>query len=172
MRFDFLTHHIDINNDDRGLSCRGSRGGLVDMNEWIIGIIAVVGEVVVTTITGLIVQHLWKKRVKEKEELEALREKERVAAEQNRCELVKQSIHDELKPLREDVDLMKHSMQKDIRRSLRQDAQFYRNRGYATHQEKTEFDELYWAYHNLGKNGVVDHDHDEVMSLPEEPKGE
>ena len=58
-------------------------------------------------------------------------------------------------------------MQKDIRRSIRQDGKLLSDRGWASQQEKTEFDELYWAYHNLGRNGVVDALHDQVMHLPE-----
>lgn len=97
-----------------------------------------------------------------------MREQKRQAAEQKRCDDMKTSIHEEFKPVIADMDLMKKAMQKDIRRSLRQDAVYYIKRGWASHQEKTEYDELYWCYHNLGKNGVVDHDHDKVMNLPEE----
>ena len=70
----------------------------------------------------------------------------------------------------EDLDLMKKTMQKDVRRSLRQDGDMYVRRGWASHQEKTEYDELYWAYHNLGRNGVMDSLHDKVMDLPTEPQ--
>ena len=65
---------------------------------------------------------------------------------------------------------MKKTMQKDVRRSLRQDGDMYVRRGWASHQEKTEYDELYWAYHNLGRNGVMDSLHDKVMDLPTEPQ--
>ena len=81
-------------------------------------------------------------------------------------------IKADIKPIADDMDLMKKTMQKDVRRSLRQDGKMYIDRGYASQQEKTEFDELYWAYHNLGKNGVVDVLHEEVMHLPDEPKGD
>ena len=97
-----------------------------------------------------------------------MRERNRQAAEDKRCNDMKTSIHEEFKPVIADMDLMKKAMQKDIRRSLRQDAALYIRRGWASHQEKTEYDELYWCYHNLGKNGVVDHDHEKVMNLPEE----
>lgn len=56
---------------------------------------------------------------------------------------MKCAIHEEFKPVLIDMDLMKRGMQKDIRRSLRQDASFYISRGWATAQEKTEYDELY-----------------------------
>lgn len=142
------------------------------MQGWIVGIICTVAELVITTVVGFLLKRWWDKREEEKKELERLREEQRARVEQARCETVKQSLHNELKPIKQDMLLMKRAMQKDIRRSLRQDAQLYRNRGYASHQEKTEFDELYWVYHNLGKNGVVDRDHEDVMNLPEQRQGE
>jgi len=171
------------------------------METWIVGIIIAVVNTVITTIAGLIIKHLWDKKQKEKEELEALREEKRAAGEQKRCELVKTAVHDEVVQLEDkvkeefvksrteakediqgvkqevdninkDLTSMKKTMQKDTRRSLRQDAELYIKRGWATGQEKTEYDELYWCYHNLGKNGVVDSDHKKVMELPDAPKGE
>ena len=171
------------------------------METWIIGIILAAVEVAITTAAAFIVTAILKKKAAEKEELEKLREEKRAAGEQHRCELVKAAIHeeviqlekdltqksierhkdikDEIQSVKEEVDTvkadlgsMKKTMQKDTRRSLRQDAAFYIRRGWATGQEKTEYDELYWCYHNLGKNGVVDSDHEKVMKLPESPEGE
>lgn len=171
------------------------------MEGWIVGLIMGAIELVITTILGLIIKTWWNKKQKEKEELEKLREEKRTTSEQKRCELVKLAVHEEViqlenkvkeefkesrKEAKEDIrevkqeveninnDLisMKKTMQKDTRRSLRQDADLYIKRGWATSQEKTEYDELYWCYHNLGKNGVVDSDHKKVMELPDAPKGE
>ena len=149
--------------------------------EWIIAVVVLVGETIITTIVGLIIGTWWNKKQKEKEELVRLREQERVNADNARCKKMEDTIHEEmdtmkiefkkdLQPISEDMDLMKRTMQKDVRRSLRQDGKMYCDRGYASQQEKTEFDELYWAYHNLGKNGVVDNLHDRVMNLPDEPE--
>ena len=155
------------------------------MNDWIVGLIVAAATIVfdtaLATIVGLIIKFKWDKRQKEKQELEALREENRQRKDQERCDVMKGIIHEEiedlnldfkaeLKPIIEDMDLMKKTMQKDVRRSLRQDGKMYCDRGYASQQEKTEFDELYWAYHNLGKNGVVDSLHDKVMNLPDEPE--
>lgn len=163
------------------------------MDGWIVGIIVAVAQTVVTTIVGTVVGFFVKNKLardkKEKEELETLREEARAQSEANRCNLVKQAIHEEvenleknvktefanlrkdfngeLKGICDDIDLMKGAMQKDIRRSLREDGRNLVQRGWASQQEKTEFDELYWAYHNLGRNGVVDALHDQVMHLPE-----
>ena len=139
---------------------------------WIIGLVSTLVEGAVATIIGLWIRKKWDANIKERKELEDLREQNRIAADNKRCEDMKASIHEEFKPVIADMDLMKKSMQKDIRRSLRQDAALYIKRGWATHQEKTEYDELYWCYHNLGKNGVVDNDHKRVMELSEESKGE
>lgn len=135
---------------------------------WIIGVVLTLVEGGLATILGLWIKKKWDANTKEREELEELREQKRAAAENKRCEDMKASIHKEFEPVIADMDLMKKTMQKDTRRSLRQDATHYIKRGWASHQEKTEYDELYWCYHNLGKNGVVDHDHDRVMHLPEE----
>lgn len=101
--------------------------------------------------------------------------------ENQRYETMKETIHEENQAMEKrlvekigridkDLDLMKKTMQKDVRRSLRQDGNAFIKRGYATDLEKTEFDELYWSYHNLGKNGVVDNLHEQVMHLPSGPK--
>ena len=157
------------------------------MNDWliglIVGLIVVAAETVVGTVIGLIIKRWWNKRQADKAELDRLREQERLNADNARCDLMKATIHNEMidmkielktdiKPLQEDLDLMKKTMQKDTRRSLRQDAAKYIQRGWASGQEKTEYDELYWCYHNLGRNGVVDSDHEKVMALPEAPEGD
>ena len=151
--------------------------------EWIIAVVVLVGETIITTIVGLIIGTWWNKKQKEKEELAKLREEKRLEEDNARCQKMKDAVHEEMidmkgelkkeiDPLREDLDLMKKTMQKDVRRSLRQDGKMYCDRKYASQQEKTEFDELYWAYHNLGRNGVVDSLHERVMNLPDEPKGD
>lgn len=99
------------------------------MHEWTVGLIIIIGQTIITTIVGLIVKHYWDKHQKEKAELRRLRDEEEKKAQDDRCQLVKQSIHEEIVPLREDLDLMKRGMQKDIRRSLRKDGKSYKDRG-------------------------------------------
>lgn len=140
-------------------------------------VVSIVIETAIGTIVGLIIKRQFDKRQEERKKLEALEEQQRIQAEDNRCQVVKNTIHNEMegikaefkadiKPLQDDLVLMKKTMQKDTRRSLRQDADVYIKRGWVSAQEKTEYDELYWCYHNLGRNGVVDADHDAVMHLP------
>lgn len=159
------------------------------MDGWITGIIVAAIQTIVTTIIGLVINSKWNKQKKEKIEFEQLKEERRIQEEVNRVETVKLAVQQEIekldekvsnefnqlrsdfnaeiKPINEDLSTLKTAMQKDIRRSIRQDGKLLIDRGWATQQEKTEFDELYWAYHNLGRNGVVDALHDQVMHLPE-----
>lgn len=185
--FDFITSPTYIYVDREEVRPGADAPEVLSMQEWlnglIIGLIVVAAETIVGTIIGLVIKKWWDKKQKDKEELEKLREEKRAAEEEKRCSTMKDAVHaemldmkrelkDDIRPLQEDIDSMKKTMQKDTRRSLRQDAQLYIHRGWATGQEKTEYDELYWCYHNLGKNGVVDNDHEEVMKLPETPKGD
>ena len=146
-------------------------------------VISIVIETAIGTIVGLVIKRQFDKRQEEKKQLEELKEQQRIREENDRCEVVKSAIHSEvcdlkgdfkkeLEPLKDDLDKLKKGFQKDLRRSLRQDGSIYLKRGYASHQEKTEYDELYWSYHNMWKNGVVDAEHEKVMHLPDESKGE
>lgn len=157
-----------------------------DINTWNIVIAFVVSTVVETaicTIVGLVIKHKWNKHQEEKQRLEELEAENFSNAEDKRCEAMKETIYQQMQemregfkqdisPLKQDVELMKKGMQKDIRRSLRQDGEAMVKRGYATQLEKTEFDELYWSYHNLGRNGVMDSLYEQVMRLPNTLKGE
>ncbi len=40
------------------------------------------------------------------------------------------------------------------------------DRGYATYDEKENFENMYKNYHSLGSNGVMDHIREEVTDLP------
>ena len=121
------------------------------MDGWIVGIIIAAVETALTTIVGLIIKAKRDKAKKEKEELETLKEEKRTTEEARRCNLVKQTVHEEierldekvtkeflksredfnaeLQPICNDMDLMKKAMQKDIRRSLRQDGKDLIERG-------------------------------------------
>lgn len=146
-------------------------------------VVSTVVETSICTIIGLVIKHKWNKHQAEKQRLEELEAENFSNAEDKRCEAMKETIYEQMKemregfkqditPLKNDVELMKKGMQKDIRRSLRQDGEAMVKRGYATQLEKTEFDELYWSYHNLGRNGVMDSLYEQVMGLPNTPKGE
>lgn len=46
---------------------------------------------------------------------------------------------------------------------------YFQKKGYATVEEKSNYDNMYQRYHNLGKNGVMDALHEEVMNMPTTP---
>ena len=143
-------------------------------------------ELVITTVLGLLIKTWWTKKQKEKEELEQLREQQRIQSEANRCELVKNAVHTEVIELegrlnkqsdarfqktQEEISLLKDGLQKDLYVDLCNIYDQYKNRiksgDYISRGEKTEYDKIYWSYHNLGKNGVADRMHSEVMDMPE-----
>lgn len=165
---------------------------------WILGIVVVLIQCALTTILGLVIKTKWDKKNKEREELEKLREEKRSTEQVKTCNSMKDTIHTEIvdlektlseksdyrynellsgqKSLQQDIGLLKDGLQKDLYVDLCNIYDQYKKRvklyGYITRGEKTEYDKLYWSYHNLGKNGVADRMHDEVMNMPEEPKGE
>ena len=167
------------------------------MDSWIIGLILAAAQVAITTAVGFVVTKILTKRANEKEELAKLREEKRQAAEGQRCELVKTTIHEEVVALedrlnkqsderynklneqsnerfqktQEEMALLKDGIQKDLYVDLCNIYDQYKARikagGVITRSQKVEYDKLYWTYHNLGKNGVADGMHNEVMKMPE-----
>lgn len=164
------------------------------MDNWVLGLILVVGQTIITTAIGFIVTKILTKKAQEKEELEKLREEKRASAENQRCQLVKETIHEEIEQLEdkltknstqrhtelkeeirtlgEDLGLVKKGLQNDLYIDLVHLHDDYVNRGYATRDDKRDYDNLYINYHNLGQNGIADGMHAKVMGLPEAPKGE
>ena len=162
---------------------------------WILGIVVVLIQCALTTILGLIIKTKWDKKNKEREELEKLREEKRSAEQAKTCNSMKDTIHTEIvdlektlseksdhrynellsgqKSLQQDIGLLKDGLQKDLYVDLCNIYDQYKERvklyGHISRGEKTEYDKLYWSYHNLGKNGVVDNLHEQVMKLPSEP---
>lgn len=162
------------------------------MEGWIMGLIAAGVQTAVTTIVGtivgLIIKARWTRTKKEQTELAELREEKRKREEDERESKIAEKVQGQLKifetkvdaefkdlsnefntqlnVVHKDVECLKNAMQKDIRRSLRQDSGLFLSRRYASQEEKTDFDELYVAYHQLGTNGVMDRQHEDVMALP------
>jgi hypothetical protein len=121
----------------------------------------------------LVITAWFNKKAKEREELEKLRTEKHEQEVKNLVEQetgkLETTMDKRFNDIDEDLSVMKKAQQKDIRRSLRQDGKMFKERGWASDQEKEEFDELYWSYHNLGKNGVVDQLHKEILELPSTP---
>ena len=144
-----------------------------------------------TTTLGLIIKKNWDKKEAEKKELETLREQNQEKKESARCQKMEAAVHKEIvemedrlnkqsdkrySELKEDIGLVKEGLQKDLYIDLVHiyddlKAKF-KKEGYITREEKRDFDALYWSYHKLGKNGIADGMHDEVMGMSTDPKGE
>ena len=56
-----------------------------------------------------------------------------------------------------------------LRDRLLQGYRHYEEKGYADYDDRSNMENMYNAYHNLGKNGVMDSMHDKFLKLPEQP---
>lgn len=54
-----------------------------------------------------------------------------------------------------------------LRDRLLQGYRFYEEKGFAEYDDRSNMENMYNAYHNLGKNGVMDDMHHKFMQLPE-----
>ena len=63
---------------------------------------------------------------------------------------------------------LKFAVQMLLRKSLRQDRNYFEKVG-ITYEQKTDYEQMYKAYHALGKNGVMDGCYKAVMAM--KPKG-
>lgn len=151
-------------------------------------------EVVVTTTAGFVITRILNKKAKDKEELAALRELSKKEAEQQRYNVIEQKMHEEtitlgetfseqvtekyndiqkdIADVKRDLTIVKRGLQNDLYIDLVNLYHFYTERGYATIEEKRDYDSLYFSYHNLGKNGIADEMLKKVRGLAEKPKGE
>ena len=161
------------------------------VSAWIAGIVLVAVQCVITTIIGLIIKREWEKKNKKDAEYKRLKEEERKDHLQDTIHKEMLSLetkltnnfnklHEELKQklddMQDDLVLVKGGLQKGLYVNLvhiyKSFKRTLKSRGYITVGEKKEYDSLYSTYHNLGKNGVADNMHDEVMHMPERQDGE
>lgn len=56
-----------------------------------------------------------------------------------------------------------------LRNELMHSYKVFIAQGWIDIYDKQNFDNMYQRYHNLGKNGVMDSMHDEIMALPTTP---
>jgi hypothetical protein len=54
-----------------------------------------------------------------------------------------------------------------LRDRLLEGFRHYDDQGYAEYDDRSNIDNMYHAYHNLGKNGVMDKMYEKFMQLPE-----
>lgn len=95
-------------------------------------------------------------------------------AKQQKQEEMREVLQQELAPvkseiteIKEDVSLVKNGLQKDLYIDLVNIYKQYRKKGFATLDEKRDYDSLYQSYHSLGQNGIADGMHKYIMGMPE-----
>ncbi len=93
------------------------------------------------------------------------REKEEQRSLQN-LEIQIQRISDKVESMDASLTLLKSSDQAMLRDRLYYMYDIAMENGFISLEMKQNFENLYKNYHALGKNGVMDQIHDEVMNLP------
>lgn len=58
-----------------------------------------------------------------------------------------------------------------LRDRLLQGYRHYESKGYADYDDRSNMENMYNAYHNLGKNGIMDDMHVKFLTLPQHDKG-
>lgn len=118
-----------------------------------------------------------KHRASKKNEQE---DKEQEAIEQAKNEhykqIIVQAISEKIDPLetelsevRDDIKKLKAGVQASNRADLQVLVDKAENQKWLSQYDKHRFYQLYQAYHNLGKNGVMDAYKDKVLALPDVP---
>lgn len=67
---------------------------------------------------------------------------------------------------KKDRETTRQGIQALLRNALLQDGERFIKAGYADNEHKQNYDNMFNCYHNLGKNGVMNNLHDQVMLLP------
>ena len=70
---------------------------------------------------------------------------------------------------RKKQDAVMSGVQAMLRDRLLQGYRHYEAQGYADYNDRSNMENMYNAYHNLGKNGVMDDMQKKFMRLPEHP---
>lgn len=139
------------------------------MDAWLITIITVACTTIVGYFAGKFCEWLYKNTTKYKD-----------AMKNQKKEELREVIREEVAPINENIEEIKEKqkeMKKDIgsvkegtQASLRDD--LYRvfaecnKKGYATIDERENFENLYDKYHHLGANGVMDNLREKFLNLP------
>ena len=63
---------------------------------------------------------------------------------------------------------VKRGVQALLRDRLLQGYKFYRRQGWADEDDRSNLENIYLQYHNLGANGVMDDLHNKFLALPAE----
>lgn len=113
-----------------------------------------------------------KKNEQEDEEQKAIEQ----AKNEHYKQIIVQAISEKIDPLENELSEVKEDLKKlkaGVQASNRADLQVLvdkaENQNWLSAYDKHRFYQLYQAYHNLGKNGVMDAYKDKVLALPDVP---
>lgn len=108
------------------------------------------------------------KRLEEQRKLEEMKHLECVTEIKTIITEALVPVAQKLTDIENDLGLVKNGLQKDLYIDLENLYKGYCKKSFASLDEKRNYDSLYWAYHNLGKNGIADGMYEHVMKhLPE-----
>lgn len=103
-------------------------------------------------------------------------ERERFQMEE-RLDEIRGVVKDVVNPLKEgllevkkDLVLVKKGAQATCRYDLEELYAIVEKEGYCSDEDKQKFEDIYQAYHALGKNGVMDAKRTKLLSMPEQKK--
>ena len=108
------------------------------------------------------------RRNEQEDHLEELRHQEYESILRNIIREENKPINDRLDNLTKDLVVIKDGLQKDMYIDLFHLGEEFKDAGWCSRAEKTDFDKIYWSYHNLGQNGMADALYNQVMQLPDE----
>lgn len=83
-------------------------------------------------------------------------------------EFIVKLVASRTKNKQDDNKLLKAGVQALLRDRLMSEYKTYSKRGWLDVAEKDNYNNMYQQYHGLGKNGVMDGMHSEIMKLPTE----
>lgn len=147
----------------------------------IVGISGMVISALTLLGVGYATKAFWESRAERKKQNT---DEYRQAQRDERKTAVREVIQEELKPIRENLSAMgedlkelqesdqlqKESLQSILRDRLYELYNFCNHKGFATLDERENFENMYQKYHSLGMNGVMDDIHHKFFKLPTEEK--
>lgn len=141
---------------------------------WLDVVIAIVG--LVGTVLGILgITTYVNKRMERKAELKNKEEDKIELLKYNGYkEELKTIINEALVPVKEDLKevktdliLVKRGTQATCRNDLEEMFAIAEKQGYCSNEDKQKFESTYQAYHQLGKNGVMDVKREKLLKMPE-----
>lgn len=137
----------------------------------VVGVGSLLLSTILTTIVGIWLKRsfdkYFQKRDKELDELSQLREHKAYEERETLKNDMKDAIEEAVKPIKEDLIIIKKGTQAGLRHDLAMMADEWLMKGYCPRDVKDDFNNIYTQYHQLGKNGVMDNIYHSILGLPE-----